>query len=399
MSLVKSLKEAFKFGDKQLRVFGTIEEPWFCGKDVAKILEYKRPTKAIQDHVKSKYKIKFNELYENSGVLNQDPLNKYEKNMIYIKEAGLYALVMKSGMEEAENFQDWVLEEVLPSIRKNGYYVDPNITDEKIKQLEYELKEKDNLLEEKENQLNRLHIIQKELITYKKKITKDEIIYIVTTADYARQGIYKVGRTKKKMKLRSSGHNNTHIKGDKVKVLREFKVNDSVIVERVIHTKLSGLLLEGEKEYFMCPYDLLESLVNIVVNNDEEENELVNRIVDTVYKLKQAVYNSKDWMQGIPEGIFNEILTITDGSETLAQLDTTLWTESNKKEFISRCLKEYIKEQDKVNQDYQMLWKTFQTFLVKQLSIPKYQFKATEWKSFVKDEINKKEKLSIKWRS
>ncbi len=49
MSLVKSLKDIFKFGEHQLRVFGTTEEPWFCGKDVAKILGYKKPTDALRE--------------------------------------------------------------------------------------------------------------------------------------------------------------------------------------------------------------------------------------------------------------------------------------------------------------------------------------------------------------
>ncbi len=59
------------------------------------------------------------------------------------------------------------------------------------------LEEKDFLLGEKDDQLNRLHNIQKELLTYKKRIAKGEIVYIVSSENYARQGIYKIGRTKK----------------------------------------------------------------------------------------------------------------------------------------------------------------------------------------------------------
>ncbi len=206
MNLTKSLKEAFKFGDKQLRVVGTIEEPWFCGKDVAEILEYKKSRNAIQVHVKNKYKIKLKDLYEKFNALEWGALNRYEKHMIYIKEAGLYSLIMKSNMKDAEKFQDWVVEEVLPSIRKNGYYVDPNINNQKIQQLQQELKEKDD-------QLNRLHNIQKELLSYKKRVVKEETVYIVSTANYARQGIFKIGRTKTKMQFRSSSHNTTHVQG------------------------------------------------------------------------------------------------------------------------------------------------------------------------------------------
>lgn len=248
--------------------------------------------------------------------------------------------------------------------------VDSKKSDEELLKLQNEVKilklknkKKNQELQEQNDKLNRLHNTNKELLSYKKRVTKNETVYIVSTANYARQGIFKIGRTKKKMKFRSSSHNTTHIVGDKVKVLKEFRVNDSVLVERNIHTKLKGLLLEGEKEFFMCPFDLLENIVDVIVHNDDEENQLVNKIIDTVYKLKQSVYDSKDWMTGIPENAFKETLMITAGEEE-TKLDITNWTEQHKKEFISKCILEYIKQKDKVNQDYQMLWRTFQPFII-----------------------------------
>jgi hypothetical protein len=261
-----------------------------------------------------------------------------------------------------------------------------------VKQLQLENKEKDDTL-------NRLHNIQKELLSYKKHVTKEETIYIVSTADYARQGIFKISRTKNKMNFRSSSHNTTHIAGDKVKVIKTFKVNDSVLVERNIHMKLSGLLVEGEREFFICPYDLLENIVDVIIHHDDEENDIVNKIVDTVYKLRQVAFESKDWIQGIPENIFKETLTIAAGDEKLAELDVSKWDEQRKQEFVGFCIKEYIKENNSLNEeDFQIMWKTFQTFLVAQLPIVKSKFKATEWKAFVKEEAEK-EKLQIKWRS
>ena len=49
-------------------------------------------------------------------------LKKNEKNTIYISEPGLYSLIMKSKLPEAEKFQDWVYEDVLPGLRKMGTY-------------------------------------------------------------------------------------------------------------------------------------------------------------------------------------------------------------------------------------------------------------------------------------
>ncbi len=280
--------------------------------------------------------------------------------------------------------------------------IDSNKSDEELK----ELQQKVMFLEEKNKQIeaenNRLHNTQKELLSYKKRVSKDETIYIVSTKNYARQGIYKIGRTKNKMKTRSSSHNTTHVAGDKVKVLKEFKVNDATLVERNIHTKLNGLLIDNEKEFFMCPFNLLVNIVDVIVNNDQEENELVNSIIETVYKLKNIQFNPSDWMTGIPEGAFAEVFTIQHNDQTPVVLDISNWTTRHKKDFIDRCIQEYVAQQNKVDQEYQMCWKTLQKYIYDQLSaqltIPRSKFKVTEWKPYVKDCVDDKENLSIKWR-
>ncbi len=287
--------------------------------------------------------------------------------------------------------------------------IDSNKSDEELKELQQkvmhlEAKNKQIEVEKKqiEDENNRLHNTQKELLSYKKRVSKDETIYIVSTKNYARQGIYKIGRTKNKMKTRSSGHNTTHVAGDKVKVLKEFKVNDATLAERNIHTKLNGLLIDNEKEFFMCPFNLLVNIVDVIVNNDQEENELVNSIIETVYKLKNIQFNPSDWMTGIPEGAFAEVFTIQHNDQTPVVLDISNWTKQHKKDFIDRCIQEYVTQQNKVDQEYQMCWKTLQKYIYDQLSaqltIPRSKFKVTEWKPYVKDCVDDKENLSIKWR-
>ena len=49
--------------------------------------------------------------------------------MTYINEANLYKCIFQSRKPEAEKFQDWVYEEVLPSIRKHGVYATPQTID------------------------------------------------------------------------------------------------------------------------------------------------------------------------------------------------------------------------------------------------------------------------------
>ena len=45
-----------------------------------------------------------------------------QDDTVYLTEAGLYSLILKSNKPKADKFSNWVVEDVLPSIRKQGYY-------------------------------------------------------------------------------------------------------------------------------------------------------------------------------------------------------------------------------------------------------------------------------------
>lgn len=86
-------------------------EPYFVGKDVAEILGYSNPQKALRDHVDEEDKT-LNELFTVNGTRG-----------ILINESGLYALVLSSRLPSAKKFKRWVTSEVIPSIRKHGAYM------------------------------------------------------------------------------------------------------------------------------------------------------------------------------------------------------------------------------------------------------------------------------------
>ncbi|MBQ4404496.1 MAG: hypothetical protein II857_08805 [Selenomonadaceae bacterium] len=103
-----------KFGD--VRVVELDGEAFFVGRDVATALGYAKPENALATHVPDKYK----KVTPIQGTLGGT------QNMTVINEAGLYKLVMRSKLPNAEKFSDWVCEEVVPSIRKQGMYINPN---------------------------------------------------------------------------------------------------------------------------------------------------------------------------------------------------------------------------------------------------------------------------------
>lgn len=108
---MNDLIQTFNFEGSNLRIIVENGEPWFCGADVCKTLGYSNSRDAIQKHTKSK------------GVVKRDtPTNGGAQSLVYLNEGNLYRLVMRSKLESAERFQDWVCEEVLPTIRKTGSY-------------------------------------------------------------------------------------------------------------------------------------------------------------------------------------------------------------------------------------------------------------------------------------
>ena len=85
-------------------------EPWFVGKDVAEVLGYSNPQKAVRDHIDDDDKT-VNESFTVNGTQG-----------VLINESGLYSLILSSKLPNAKAFKRWVTSEVLPAIRKHGLY-------------------------------------------------------------------------------------------------------------------------------------------------------------------------------------------------------------------------------------------------------------------------------------
>ncbi|EMS2012983.1 Bro-N domain-containing protein [Neisseria gonorrhoeae] len=93
-------------------------ELWFLANDVCEILGYTNPRRTVDLHCKSR------------GVTKRyTPTASGEQEMTYINEPNLYRLIIKSRKPAAEAFEEWVMETVLPAIRKTGgYQITPKTT-------------------------------------------------------------------------------------------------------------------------------------------------------------------------------------------------------------------------------------------------------------------------------
>ena len=84
---------------------------WFKLSDITTILEYKSRKDVIRN-IDKKYRKSLRDI-----ITNQD-LDRTQENTIYITESGIYKLLFQSRMKLAKQFQDWLIEDVLPKLKK-----------------------------------------------------------------------------------------------------------------------------------------------------------------------------------------------------------------------------------------------------------------------------------------
>ena len=111
------------FHGSSIRIIIIDKKEWFIAKDIANILRYSDTKRAVQQHCKNQKS--FNDFFKGG---NMSPLdlqsilgNSWKQTKI-IPESDVWRLIIKSTMPEAEKIEKWIMEDVLPSIRKTGSY-------------------------------------------------------------------------------------------------------------------------------------------------------------------------------------------------------------------------------------------------------------------------------------
>lgn len=130
------------FNSEEFGEIRTIEidgKPYFVGADVAKALGYKDTVNALKQHCR--------------GVVKHHLTDSLGRNQeaSFITEGDLYRLIMKSKLPSAEKFESWVMDEVLPTIRKTGFYQKPMTTAEQIQLLALGNQDHEERIEKLEN--------------------------------------------------------------------------------------------------------------------------------------------------------------------------------------------------------------------------------------------------------
>lgn len=121
---VMQMFKSDEFGS--VRAIDIDDKVWFFGEDIVTDLQYNLEansyTKYIKRFVKDKYAMKVDSKSQVQNGLEFDYKELGQRGGYLINQYGVIQLVMNSPMEEAEKFQDWILEEVIPSVLTTGKY-------------------------------------------------------------------------------------------------------------------------------------------------------------------------------------------------------------------------------------------------------------------------------------
>lgn len=160
--------QLFNFEENEVRTLLINGEPYLVGSDVAKILGYSNPNKAIRDHVD-----------EEDKLTERFVLSGQNREAIVINESGVYALVFSSKLPSAKKFKHWVTSEVLPTLRKTGGYTMPKTYLEALKAFTAEVEKNEMLSLENKIQTQQINEL-KPKADYTDKILKTTDLMTIT---------------------------------------------------------------------------------------------------------------------------------------------------------------------------------------------------------------------------
>ena len=310
------------YNNNEIRIVGTTNDPWFVVKDICKILDIKDNRSCLRI-IPDKWK-------------GEQPLLTPggEQNMNIINESGLYKLIMRTDKSIAEKFQEWVCEEVLPSIRKSGEYI--------LQEYKQKLNEKQCILEEQKNELDikskEIIQIEKEKILLQNKILrcrprvpyKDKnVIYIITSRYHLPERIYLIGKAVNFID-RLSSHNRT-VEHDVIFIKECNSASQMRLVELMVLTILSKYREITCRDRFVLPEGKDISLFTKPIED------VINLLKDVDHDVDVENYSADESID-----IYNE-----DNSEQIAE-QRKFFRENNPEKLTEQNKQYYEKNKEEL---------------------------------------------------
>lgn len=260
---------------------------WFNGHDVAVALGYTQPKDAISNNIENDDKIKLEDI--NTGI-------KVEKHphSIYINESGLYSLLLSSRLKKAKKFKKWVTGDVIPSIRKYGFY--------KIKK-QHE--------KEMSDVITKLNYMESEMKKVERDLKKDKYpegatVYAINYSENGKE-IYRIGKTGN-MKARMQIYN-THMLHDKeISYYKDIKC--PIKLETCVRAMLYDYRYKDNKDFYVCSLYKIKKAFNKCLKSIEcveQSGGGINKYFDIenlkkrIDKLQKKIDNAKNKIMDITE--------------------------------------------------------------------------------------------------
>lgn len=259
------MNELNEFVNKKLGTIRTIHhnnKVYFMAKDVAQCLGYKNTNKAINDHCKKAIMIWGN-----------DSLGRQQEFKV-IPEGDVYRLITRSKLPSAEEFETWVFEDILPSIRKHGVYVtdsaietmlnDPDTMIKVLTELKEE-RQKRILLEKENAALLPDAEMARDIIKYSRLYTLKEVADIIESGRTELCMLLRIGKVLSKQ----TGYNlplNKYIKQGYFKIKIKEKYNTPVTLVTARGLKFIYRLI---KKYNLVEEFDVETLLNTVKDMED----------------------------------------------------------------------------------------------------------------------------------
>lgn len=346
-----------------IRLSGTVEEPYFCGKDVCEVLGYDSPRHALQRYVDDEEKESLQGLNEREKLspaagLNfslgksYEDLSYHNGKTVYISEAGLYSLIMSSQAPFAKEFRKLVCKVILPSIRKYGTYS----IEQQLSSVMGQLSIKDTELEQERERANEACArLRSEAKRHKEQLKRTlefnqatkcieplEYVYACTTEYYQRQHKFKVGGVQsfELLKSRLTQYNSGESNSEAHFFIYVRKTVSYRSIEHALKGLLSGFRENQSNELYIMHCDWLLKLLDAVMDGNAEFALLVNSnreqiLLDTVNKdptilppvqLEQIAYiRAGDAPRDLEAVLGPEMLTaIKEAISSFSPLDNTV---------------------------------------------------------------------------
>jgi hypothetical protein len=260
---------------------------------------------------------------------------------------------------------------------------------------------------EQEKKLNHANSVNKELLTFKLMKGKNETLYVMSNKNYASQGLFKVGKTINKASKRASDLNTANPVGEDITVLYEIKTHDSAALEKRCHSIFQNLRPTNKREYFLCVYDRLIQLLNIIADNMDKEINEVNDLVNIIYNK-----SDNKWTTGLDMNIFEPkvlSITISQGTESKTEtINITNMTDVEKLELAKKVIEMFIQDKKGIpdydfetnknnlyeNKPIEIVWRNIRDYF----KTKHKSFKIGEWKPIFKNVLSPIEGIKYKSR-